>query len=100
MLTDFLPVDLARGLGSFALSAIGPLRRAALREGILPEQPRAPGAPPDALRDSRARRLAPARAVLEPLLIGKVGHLSRNMLGKSWSMGLIGKVDQLFRNML
>ncbi len=40
MLTDFLPVDLARGLGSFAISAIGPLRRAALLEGILPERSR------------------------------------------------------------
>jgi 2-octaprenyl-6-methoxyphenol hydroxylase len=45
MLTDFLPVDLARGLGAFALSTIGPLRRAALLEGILPEQPRAPARP-------------------------------------------------------
>ncbi|MDR3408857.1 MAG: FAD-dependent monooxygenase [Methylovirgula sp.] len=39
MLTDFLPVDLARGLGFFAMSAIGPLRRAALLEGILPDRP-------------------------------------------------------------
>ncbi len=36
MLSDFLPVDMARGLGFFAMSAIGPLRRAALREGVLP----------------------------------------------------------------
>ncbi|MGP8232140.1 MAG: FAD-dependent monooxygenase [Methylovirgula sp.] len=39
MLTDFLPVDLARGLGALAMSAIGPLRRAALLEGILPDRP-------------------------------------------------------------
>jgi 2-octaprenyl-6-methoxyphenol hydroxylase len=36
MLSDFLPVDMVRGLGFFAMSAIGPLRRAALREGVLP----------------------------------------------------------------
>jgi 2-octaprenyl-6-methoxyphenol hydroxylase len=36
MLSDFLPVDMVRGLGFFAMSTIGPLRRAALREGVLP----------------------------------------------------------------
>ena len=42
LLTDFAPVDVARGLGATALRFIGPLRRAILREGILPPGPIAP----------------------------------------------------------
>jgi 2-octaprenyl-6-methoxyphenol hydroxylase len=42
LLTDFLPVQSARGLGLYLLDRIGPLRRAALREGVTPaaSQPR------------------------------------------------------------
>ncbi len=42
LLTDFLPVQSARGLGLYLLDRIGPLRRAALREGVAPaaSQPR------------------------------------------------------------
>ncbi len=36
LLADFLPVDLVRGASFFAFSMIGPLRRAIIREGILP----------------------------------------------------------------
>ena len=36
LLTDFLPIDALRGLGLLALSTIGPLRRAVMREGVLP----------------------------------------------------------------
>lgn len=36
LLADFLPVDLVRGAGFLAFSMIGPLRRAIMREGILP----------------------------------------------------------------
>jgi len=36
LLSDSLPVDLLRGLGSLALSNIAPLRRALIMEGILP----------------------------------------------------------------
>ncbi len=36
LLTHILPVDLARGLGLQALRSIGPLRRLAMREGIMP----------------------------------------------------------------
>ena len=36
LLADFLPIDLLRGLGLVALSSIGPLRRAVMREGVLP----------------------------------------------------------------
>jgi 2-octaprenyl-6-methoxyphenol hydroxylase len=36
LLTRFPPVDLARGFGLAALAAIGPLRRAAMREGVAP----------------------------------------------------------------
>ena len=36
LLTDFLPADLLRGVGLLALAGIGPLRRAAMREGVMP----------------------------------------------------------------
>lgn len=39
IMTDFAPVDLARGAGALALRLVGPLRRAILREGILPPGP-------------------------------------------------------------
>jgi 2-octaprenyl-6-methoxyphenol hydroxylase len=42
LLSDFLPVQGARGLGLFLLDRVGALRRAAMREGVLPfaSQPR------------------------------------------------------------
>jgi 2-octaprenyl-6-methoxyphenol hydroxylase len=42
LLTDFLPVQGMRGLGLYLLDRVGPLRRAAMREGIAPAsaQPR------------------------------------------------------------
>jgi 2-octaprenyl-6-methoxyphenol hydroxylase len=42
LLTDFLPVQGARGLGLYMLDRIGPLRRALMREGVEPRtsQPR------------------------------------------------------------
>lgn len=42
LLTDFLPVQGMRGIGLYMLDRIGPLRRAAMREGIAPgsSQPR------------------------------------------------------------
>jgi len=36
LLTDFLPVQGARGLGLYLLDRIGPLRRALMREGVAP----------------------------------------------------------------
>jgi len=36
LLTDFLPVQGARGLGLYMLDRIGPLRRALMREGVAP----------------------------------------------------------------
>ena len=36
LLTDFLPFDFLRGLSLLALGGIGPLRRAAMREGVMP----------------------------------------------------------------
>jgi 2-octaprenyl-6-methoxyphenol hydroxylase len=36
LLSDFLPVQGLRGLGLYALDRIGPLRRAAMREGVAP----------------------------------------------------------------
>ncbi len=36
LLTNFMPVDFLRGAGLFALQNIGPLRRLAMREGVLP----------------------------------------------------------------
>jgi 2-octaprenyl-6-methoxyphenol hydroxylase len=42
LLSDFLPTQAARGLGLFLAGRIGPLRRAAMREGVAPaaSQPR------------------------------------------------------------
>jgi 2-octaprenyl-6-methoxyphenol hydroxylase len=42
LLSDFLPVQGARGLGLYLIDRIGPLRRAVMREGIAPAatQPR------------------------------------------------------------
>ena len=36
LLTNLLPLDFLRGAGLFALQNIGPLRRLAMREGVLP----------------------------------------------------------------
>ena len=36
LLTDFLPVQSARGLGLYLLDRVGPLRRAVMREGVTP----------------------------------------------------------------
>lgn len=36
LLADFLPADFLRGLGLLAFAEIGPLRRAAMREGVMP----------------------------------------------------------------
>ena len=36
LLTDLLPVDLARGGGLLALGVLGPLRRLVMRQGVLP----------------------------------------------------------------
>src|SRR5207249_8112890 len=42
LLSEFLPLQSARGLGLFLMKHIGPLRRAAMREGVAPmaSQPR------------------------------------------------------------
>jgi len=42
LLSDFLPLQGVRGLGLFLMERIGPLRRAAMREGVMPiaSQPR------------------------------------------------------------
>lgn len=42
IMTDFTPIDAARGAGAIALRLIGPLRRAVMREGILPAGPSIP----------------------------------------------------------
>jgi 2-octaprenyl-6-methoxyphenol hydroxylase len=54
LLSDFLPVDLLRGMGLAAFAAIGPLRRAIMREGVLP-----PGPLPRLMREPAKRN--PAR---------------------------------------
>jgi len=36
LLSDFLPLQAARGLGLYALGSIGPLRRAFMRRGMAP----------------------------------------------------------------
>jgi 2-octaprenyl-6-methoxyphenol hydroxylase len=44
LLSDILPVDLLRGVGLAAVTAIGPLRRALMREGVAPTLARTLGA--------------------------------------------------------
>jgi len=39
IMTDFAPIDAIRGAGAIAVRLIGPLRRALMREGILPAGP-------------------------------------------------------------
>jgi 2-octaprenyl-6-methoxyphenol hydroxylase len=39
IMTDFAPIDAVRGAGAIAVRLIGPLRRALMREGILPAGP-------------------------------------------------------------
>lgn len=55
LLSDFLPVSLLRGAGVAALSRVGPLRHAAMHEGL------APGAALRALGERFNRRLSTAR---------------------------------------
>lgn len=52
LLSDFFPVDFLRGAGLFAFSAIGPLRRALMREGVLTH-----GTLPRLMRPPPPRRL-------------------------------------------
>jgi 2-octaprenyl-6-methoxyphenol hydroxylase len=49
LLSDFLPADFLRGAGLLAISTIGPLRRAVMREGVQPRlgAPRLMRDPPD-----------------------------------------------------
>jgi 2-octaprenyl-6-methoxyphenol hydroxylase len=63
LLTDFLPAHLVRGLGLFALTAIAPLRRMVVREGLQPSR-----AVPAFMRPEAAGRLAGENeiAVAEP----------------------------------
>jgi 2-octaprenyl-6-methoxyphenol hydroxylase len=61
LLARFAPVDLARGAALAAISAIGPLRRFVMREGIEPHILRrrakssTPGSPPAAATESLPR---------------------------------------------
>jgi 2-octaprenyl-6-methoxyphenol hydroxylase len=61
MLTHFAPVDFARGAALATLSAVGPLRRFVMREGVGPQTPArraklsTPGLPPAAATPSRPR---------------------------------------------
>jgi len=53
LLSDFFPVDFLRGAGLLAFSAIGPLRRALMREGVLTH-----GALPRLMQERPGKRLA------------------------------------------
>jgi 2-octaprenyl-6-methoxyphenol hydroxylase len=64
LLSDFIPVDVARGAGMFAFSMIGPLRRALMREGILTH-----GSLPR-LMQPRPRRLPLRAGAREPASAG------------------------------
>jgi 2-octaprenyl-6-methoxyphenol hydroxylase len=58
LLSNLLPVHLARGAGLFALKAIAPLRRAAISQGLQPS-----GALPRLMRPGGGGLLAPRRAM-------------------------------------
>jgi 2-octaprenyl-6-methoxyphenol hydroxylase len=61
LLAQFAPMDFARGAALAGISAIGPLRRFVMREGIEPHiwrrraKSSMPGSPPDAARESLPR---------------------------------------------
>jgi 2-octaprenyl-6-methoxyphenol hydroxylase len=55
LLADLFPVDFLRGAGLLAFSAIGPLRRALMREGVLTH-----GTLPRLMREPPSRRIAPS----------------------------------------
>jgi 2-octaprenyl-6-methoxyphenol hydroxylase len=64
LLWDFLPVDFLRGAGALAFAAIGPLRRALMREGTLTHLTL-----PRLMQEPKARHLPPphkARAIGTP----------------------------------
>jgi 2-octaprenyl-6-methoxyphenol hydroxylase len=66
LLSDLLPIQAARGLGSYLINCIGSLRRAAMREGVLPttSQPRL----------MRGESLSdPASSTLKNLLLADTG---------------------------
>jgi 2-octaprenyl-6-methoxyphenol hydroxylase len=54
LLWDFLPVDFLRGAGALAFAAVGPLRRALMREGVLTHLTL-----PRLMQEPPARRLPP-----------------------------------------
>jgi 2-octaprenyl-6-methoxyphenol hydroxylase len=56
LLSDFFPVDFLRGAGLLAFSAIGPLRRALMREGVLTH-----GTLPRLMQERPLKRLASGR---------------------------------------
>jgi 2-octaprenyl-6-methoxyphenol hydroxylase len=56
LLADFFPVDVLRGAGLLAFSAIGPLRRALMREGVLTH-----GTLPRLMQERPLKRLASRR---------------------------------------
>jgi 2-octaprenyl-6-methoxyphenol hydroxylase len=56
LLSDFFPVDVLRGAGLLAFSAIGPLRRALMREGVLTH-----GTLPRLMQERPLKRLASRR---------------------------------------
>ncbi len=69
LLWDFLAADLLRGAGAMAFAAIGPLRRALMREGVLthltlPRLMQAPPPRPLVFRSRRARALARSEGAL------------------------------------
>jgi 2-octaprenyl-6-methoxyphenol hydroxylase len=56
LLSGFFPIDFLRGAGLLAFSAIGPLRRALMREGVLTH-----GTLPRLMQERPLKRLASRR---------------------------------------
>ena len=86
LLSDFLPVQGARGLGLYLLDRIGPLRRAVMREGVTPRaacaarlisvRAAAPSSPP-ACRGIAARSATAAPAAFCPTRSPPRGRTAR-----------------------
>jgi 2-octaprenyl-6-methoxyphenol hydroxylase len=68
LLSDFFPVDFLRGAGLFAFSAIGPLRRALMREGVLTH-----GTLPRLMQPPPLRRFAESARGAKSLGMARVG---------------------------
>lgn len=70
LIADILPTHLARGIGLHVLSAIGPLRRLVVREGLQPSFSTPSLMRPDGAALLAAKRAPPVQAVMPSVMSG------------------------------